>query len=349
MTLAFKGTKDSIGLKWIPHTHDMGLIGSFLHSIHKGAEIYLMSPLSFIRRPMSWLKALSKYKVEITGCPCFGLKMCLDHLTQEEAKQLNLSHLRYIIVGSEPIVSQVVIDFFNQLQVAALSPNSFAPSYGLAESTLMVSSRTGLYLNNNNMVSCGTTYQTVKIIQAGTNTCCADGETGEIWLHGASVAQGYWGNSSESMQNFNAQIENDARLFYKTGDLGFLYQNELYITGRLKDLIIIHGLNYYPQDIEELVLSCDDRLKSASCAVFRWFNPTQSAESFVVLVRSNKKLSDETQQDLIIQIKKQILKMFQLIPHDIQFIKFSIPRTTSGKIQRNMCEQYYKEQCIAAG
>lgn len=346
MSRVFDGKKESIGLKWIPHTHDMGLIGSFLHSVHQGAEIYFMSPLSFIRRPLSWLVALSTYKIDMTGCPCFGLKMCLDQMNPEKINDLDLSHLRTLIVGSEPISTDVVTDFFNQLAPTGLSMKAFAPSYGLAESTLMVSSRRGLQTIEQHptaLVSCGKSYQDLQIVSLKTNRPCAEQEVGEIWLHGKSVAQGYWNNPLETQEQFQATLEDDPRAYFKTGDLGFLYQHELYLVGRHKEVIIIHGMNYYPQDIEQIVIASDPLLSKASCAVFHWPIKNSSTESFVVLIKPSKKLTEENKTSLLITIKKHILKEIQLIPHDIQWVDVNFPKTTSGKLQRTACKALYKE------
>lgn len=363
---AFNSKKEAIGLNWLPLTHDMGLIGSFLHSIHIGAELYLMSPLSFIRRPMTWLQALSKYRANVTGCPNFGLKMCIDHLSEDNVKALDLSQLHYIIVGSEPISFDVVSDFMNSLARAGLSRKAIAPAYGLAESTVMVSTRQGvnaltvnyLALNNNlvsvvnrtnqdaiTLVSCGRPYQTVQIFSEKTKTRCAENEVGEIWLHGKSIAQGYWSQGAESQLDFEATLANDKRLFFRTGDIGFLHQGELYVVGRIKDVLIINGLNYYPQDIEQAVLACDAILHKATCIVFRWRTEEAVTDGFIIMIRPNKRLSDDVKRELSIKIKKQILKEFQLVPHDLQFVTVSLPKTTSGKLQRYACNTLYKEHC----
>ena len=367
MTEAFNSTSDSIGLNWLPHTHDMGLIGSFLHSVHKGAVIYLMSPTSFIRRPMMWLQALSTYHVEITGGPCFALQLCLDTLSPEKIQTLNLASLRYIIIGSEPISEEVISQFFDKLKPTGLSKQAFSPSYGLAEATLMVSSRTGskaimldyLALNQNvatlanaesqhavTVLSCGKPYLSVAIVSPETKLLCSENTLGEVWLQGKSIAQGYWQNPVETKNNFNVTptgVENQR--FFRTGDLGFLNQGELYIVGRIKDVIIINGLNYYPQDIEQVVLLCDDRLHRANCAVFCWRPIHAVTDSFVVLVNLRKRLPDEDYVLLTTKIKKQILIAFQLVPHDVQFVHASLPKTTSGKLQRNACKQLYQDQC----
>ena len=364
MSHAFEGTRESIGLNWLPHTHDMGLIGSFLHSVYQGAEIYLMSPASFIRRPMSWLKALSKYNIEITGGPSFSLKLCTDHFSPNQMTGLDLQHLRYIIVGSEPISHAVVRDFLDALAPFGLSAQAFAPSYGLAEATLMVSTRVGLHLNtldysalnhdrisppdqasthSTAFVSCGTPGQTIQIVSGDIPRVCLENEVGEVWLHGDNVAQGYWQKEEENQHHFNATLPNDDRRYFRTGDLGFLHQNELYIVGRIKDIIIINGLNHYPEDIEKTVLLADETLHPATCAAFSWRETHDATDQFIILIRPHKRLPDESKAMLTLKIKQQLLKAYQLVPYDIQFVTASLPKTTSGKIQRNACKPLYLE------
>lgn len=366
MSKAFAGSSESIGLNWLPHTHDMGLIGSFLHSVHKGALIYLMSPTSFIRRPLMWLHALSNYRIEITGAPCSALQLCLDHLSEEKTKALDLRSLRYLIIGSEPISEHTVTQFFDKLLPAGLSKRAFAPSYGLAEATLMVSSRSGATavivdnkaLNQNSVqlashvsqhvstfLSCGKPYISVRIVSADTHSPCSDKMLGEIWLQGETISQGYWKNALETKQYFNATLGEEHLKYFRTGDLGFLHQGELYIAGRIKDVIIMHGLNYYPHDIEQTILLCDERLHGATCAVFCWREVNASTDSFVVLVNTRRRLPDEVYAELAIKIKKQILKTFQIVPHDVQFIQVSLPKTTSGKLRRYACRQLYVDHC----
>lgn len=367
MTEAFNGTSDSIGLNWLPHTHDMGLIGSFLHSVHKGAVIYLMSPTSFIRRPLMWLQALSRYRVEITGAPCFALQLCIEMLSDEKIKSLDLQSLRYIIIGSEPISNEVVNKFYDKLMPAGLSKQALAPSYGLAEATLMVSSQKGLNtltldykalsrnvvkiantacLHTITLLSCGRPYLAAQIVSFENHLPCSDNTVGEIWLQGAAIAKGYWQNALETQHHFKAMLNGaEDELYFRTGDLGFLHQGELYVVGRLKEVIIINGLNYYPEDIEHAALLCDGNLHRATCVAFQWRAKDAVTDGFVVLLNTRKRLSDELYAMLTIKIKKQLLKEFQLVPHDVQFTNMTLPKTTSGKLQRMACKQLYIEQC----
>lgn len=355
MAQAFNSQKDWVGVNWLPHTHDMGLVGSFLHSVYKGAEIYLMSPSMIIRRPLSWLKAASYYRANITGGPCFMLQMCLDHWHEDHVKDLDLSAMKHIVVGSEPINESVVRDFFRALESKGLSPEAFTPAYGLAEATLMVSARRGLTMlscaNHSHpimmlAVSCGTPYQNILVVSPDTGRLCLENETGEIWINGPSLAQGYWQNDEETKASFGARLNHGDATYFKTGDLGFLNRNELYVVGRIKEVIIINGVNYYPQDIECCVLASHEALRDASSVVFRWRQDERAVvDEFVVLVKSNKRGFGEDQETLITAIKKQILKTYHLVPFDVRFVPFGFPKTTSGKLQRYACASLYKDYC----
>lgn len=345
---AFNSKEASVGVNWLPHTHDMGLIGSFLHSVFMGATLYLMSPFTIIRRPIAWLQALSKYRATITGGPCFMLKMCLDSLTEDKLNALDLRALEYIIVGSEMINADLVADFFDKLAKVGLSSNAFAPAYGLAEATLMVSARTGSLTHaaknrQYGIVSCGKPYQNVKIVSLKTNTICPEPEVGEIWVDGLSIARGYWQNEQATALAFNARLDADSNNYFKTGDLGYIYQGELYLVGRVKDVIIINGVNYYPEDLERTIMSSDELMQHTSCAVFRWRLETHITDNFVVFIRASKRVNALQRESLILKIRKQLLKDYQLTPYDILFVNFSLPKTTSGKIKRHECAALFAE------
>ncbi len=367
MTNAYKSDKQSVVFSWLPHTHDMGLIGSILHTTSIGGELFLTAPMLFIRRPLAWLQALDKYRVTITVCPCFALKMCLDHLTLEKINLLDLSRIQNFVVGSEPLIYNVIRDFFTALAPAGLSENAFAPAYGLAEATLMVSTRLKINsvtidyraLTANKVkfakalgdetiqiVSCGYPHQDILIVSHQTHALCTENEIGEIWLRGRSVACGYWQQENMTQHYFQATLANDSSCYFKTGDLGFLHQGELYVVGRLKESIIINGLNHYPQDIEQSILMCDEALLRASCVVFRYRPQEAMTDTFVILVKPNKRMSTQVIAPLVIKIRKQILKEFQLVPYDIQFVAFNLPKTTSGKLQRNECGRLYREHYL---
>ena len=195
-------------------------------------------------------------------------------------------------------------------------------------------------------MSCGRPYPLVQIVSLKTKTVCTENEVGEIWLHGESISQGYWYKNDVKKNYFEEKLEADSRLYFRTGDLGFLHQGELYLVGRIKDVIIINGSNYYPQDIEQTVLNCDELLQRATCACFRYRSTKSSiTDGFVILVKSSKKISDEIKTTLTIKIRKQILKEYQLVPYDVQFVNFNFPKTTSGKLQRNACRQLYLDLC----
>lgn len=350
MSTGFNSQADWVGVNWLPHTHDMGLVGSFLHSIYKGAEIYLMPPSMIIRRPLSWLQAVSFYRATITGGPCFMLKLCLDNWDENKTNNFDFSALKHIVVGSEPINEGLVRDFLNLLEDKGLSKEAFTPAYGLAEATLMVSARTSLKsihkseYSNYPIVSCGKLYQNVRIVDVVSGVDCLENQIGEIWINGPSVAHGYWQNSKQTQDSFIT--DEKGKTYFKTGDLGFLVDNELYIAGRIKEVIIINGVNYYPQDLERSVLAANELLQNTSCVVFRWRPQEAIVDSFVVLIKAGKFFTDDIQNLLITDIKKYLLKTYHLVPFDIKFVSFNFPKTTSGKLQRFSCAKLYKENCL---
>ncbi len=362
MKKAYQREGDHRILSWLPHTHDMGLIGVILLCIQNNAELYLSQPSAFIRKPLSWLHALSDFSITDSVTPCFAMKYCLDKFQKLDSQDMDLSCLQSLIIGSEPIELSIVEQFFDCFKDKGLSPDALTPAYGLAESTLFVSARKGIcakplknkamdhYAANqenlydfrlNQVISCGFPAQLAKIVSPIDGSICGAGEVGEIWLSGDSIARGYWNNKVETDRNFGKNLYADENTYFRTADLGFLSRGELFIVGRLKELIIINGVNYYPTDIEKIVLASDAKLKPVNCAVFPYREQELAKDAFVVLIESNNALTQDSKQFLINKIRRNILKVFGLVPSDVCFISKSLPKTTSGKIMRYACRSLY--------
>ncbi|MBN8583426.1 MAG: fatty acyl-AMP ligase, partial [Anaerolineae bacterium] len=265
------------GVFWLPSYHDMGLIGGILEPIYLGGETTLMSPPSFLQRPLRWLEAITRFEGNTCGAPNFAYDLCVDKITPEQKETLDLSSWTLAFCGAEPIRPETLERFARAFAGCGFRKTSFYPCYGMAESALIVSGADGPSepqtftvdrkslesdlvipsLENEEgsvtMVNCGPPIidQKIVIVNPMTLLLCDSNQVGEIWVSGPSVAQGYWGMEEESRKTFQAYVaDTNEGPFLRTGDLGFLNNGELFVTGRLKDLIIIHGSNHYPQDIE---------------------------------------------------------------------------------------------------
>ena len=292
---AFEHTRSSVGVFWLPSYHDMGLIGGILQPIYIGRTNVLMSPMTFLQKPFRWLSAISRFRATTSGGPNFAYQHCIDKITPEQRKQLDLSGWKVAFNGAEPVRAETLRRFAEAFAPCGFRPESFYPCFGLAEATLIVSGgRTtappvirsfdaeALTLGearevgsgvgaSRDLVGCGETLPDQKIVIANpeTKSTCPPDEIGEIWVSGPSMAQGYWKRPDVTEAMFRAHLADTGEgPFLRTGDLGFMLDGELFITGRLKDLIILRGVNLYPQDIELTVFRCHPRLRVDCAAAF---------------------------------------------------------------------------------
>lgn len=360
------------GVSWLPPYHDMGLIGGILGTIQIGAHTILMSPLTFLQHPYLWLKAISDHKATASGGPNFAFEMCARKVTPEQKASLDLSHWKVAFCGAEPILPGTVDHFSRAFADCGFDPKAFYPCYGLAEGTLIVSGgtrgqgevRKTLHKNNFlkheittleedvedslTLISCGHNLpgQEIRIVRPDTLHPCEDGQIGEILVQGPSVAQGYWNQSELTQETFQVRIPSTGEgPFLRTGDLGFLDQGELYVTGRLKDLIIIRGQNHYPQDIER-TLEETDPIFRPGCSVA--FSITQDFEEKLILVaEADARKLAHPEQDLpalASKIRASVLSHHEIKPHQVLLIqKGSLPKTSSGKVRRNATREEFLE------
>ncbi len=358
-----------IGVHWLPSYHDMGLIGGILEPMYAGAPSYLMSPAAFLQRPVRWLQALSHQVGAVSGAPNFAYQMCVEKITAEQREKLDLSGWRIAYCGAEPIQKDVLDNFARTFEPCGFDPAAFYPCYGLAEATLIVSGGDGpgtLFsrkfhseaLKENRvevaaendvdaatMVSCGHPHlgQQVVIADPDTLMTLANGMIGEIWVKGPSVAKGYWGRPEKTAATFHAYLaDTGAGPFMRTGDLGFWENGELFVTGRLKDLLIIRGRNHYPQDIENTAVNAHEALEGGLGAAFV---VEDGHEQQLVLVyemsRQNRRTAVE---DVITSVRRAIAQEHELQLQALVLVKpMSIPKTSSGKIRRHACKQNYLE------
>ncbi len=361
---AFEHTRSGVGVFWLPSYHDMGLIGGILQPMYYGRPNVLMSPMSFLQRPFRWLQAISKHRGTVSGGPNFAYELCVQKVTPEQRDSLDLSTWTLAFNGAEPIRSETLEQFAKMFEPCGFRREAFYPCYGLAESTLIVSgglkakppvvrSFDAEALENNRatevlgdeeggreLVGCGGSLldQRVLIVDPETQTRVPDDRIGEIWVSGPSVAQGYWRRPEESKHTFDAHLQDTGEgPFLRTGDLGFLLDDELFVTGRLKDLIIIRGLNHYPQDIERTVEQSHPSLRASSGAAC---TVEIDGRERLVIVQEIERRKDQEAPAMFEAIRRAVAAEHDLQAEAIVLLAAgSIPKTSSGKIQRHACRQ----------
>jgi acyl-CoA synthetase (AMP-forming)/AMP-acid ligase II len=358
---------DSVSVSWLPVIHDMGLIEGVLEPAYGGYPAYLMSPVTFLQRPLRWLRAISKYRATNSGGPNFAYDLCARKVNAEQRATLDLSSWRVAYNGAEPIRSETLTAFFRTFSDCGFRWRSFYPVYGLAESTLLVTSGRRNYqpnfLNTDaaalsdgrieevwsdrssrrvSLVSSGppTPGMTVLIVDPDTCRRCAPREIGEIWLSSASTTKGYWRREQETSQTFGAMLADDGSGPYlRTGDLGVLIDGELFVAGRLKDLLIVRGFKHYPQDLELTVERQHPAIRPGCVAVFAL---EAHDECIAVAAELDPRRLDITQaiSDLIGRICQAVAEIHGIQLHTVALLKpGALPKTTSGKIPHRACAQ----------
>jgi acyl-CoA synthetase (AMP-forming)/AMP-acid ligase II len=347
-------------VSWLPPYHDMGLIGGIIQPIYGGFPVTLMAPHSFIQSPIRWLQAISDTHATTSPSPNFGYDLCVRKITPEAASQLDLSHWNAAICGAEFVSSSTLEQFSRKFAPAGFRGwTAFCPSYGLAESTLLVSASVGTAplvcgfdreaLENGRVEACETGAanarhlvgngpaapgSTIQIVHPSTQQTCSDGQIGEVWTASASVAAGYWNKPEINATSFRAV--GDAN-FLRTGDLGFFHQNNLFIAGRIKDLIILGGKNHFPEDLEMAIRESHPAFEGMPGAAFSL--QVEGREILAVVqeltVRALK--SDLDPEDLFSRINTALFTDNVRTDAIVLVRTATIPRTTSGKVQRHQC------------
>ena len=359
---AFEHTRSSTGVFWLPSYHDMGLIGGILQPLYVGRPNVLMSPMTFLQKPFRWLAAITRFRGSTNGGPNFAYDLCVRKITREQRKKLDLSCWEVAFNGAEPVREETLERFYETFAPCGFRREAFYPCYGLAEATLIVSGghahqppviRTfeaaalldGQVVDGEPeddgvrpLVGCGESLPDQRIVIADpeTMTRSAAGRIGEIWLSGPSVAQGYWHQPEATEQAFRAYLKDTGEgPFLRTGDLGFMQDAELFVTGRLKDLIIVHGMNYYPQDIEQTVQQAHPRLR-ADCGAA--FTVEVDGRQQLVVVQEVERRKQGDLEVLFDTVVRAVAAEHELALEAVVLVKAgSIPKTSSGKIQRHAC------------
>jgi len=383
----FGHSSESKGVIWLPPYHDMGLIGGVLEPLFGGFPVILMSPLMFVQNPLRWLQTISRYGATTSGGPNFAYDLCVKKVLGKaglssplKLENLDLSSWEVAFNGAEPIYHKVLERFTQTFAQYGFRQEAFYPCYGMAEATLIITGglktappifktvdaialenhqilevdqmATNLTANTKTLVGCGQSLldQKVLIVNPKTLNICEQEKVGEIWVSGPSIGQGYWHKPQETETLFNAYLTTGEGPFLRTGDLGFLENQELFITGRIKDIIIINGRNHYPQDIEWTVEQSHPLIRPSGVAGFSI--DIEGEERLVVAVEverqywqqirtwdnGNGSAKTSPKQEVLLSIRRAVSQT-----HDLQMYKTvllkpgTLPKTSSGKIQRHAC------------
>jgi acyl-CoA synthetase (AMP-forming)/AMP-acid ligase II len=372
--VALGNTRASTCVAWVPFYHDMGLVLNVLESFYLGALYAVLSPTSFVQRPLIWLRAISRYQAEVSSAPNFAFDLCVSRFRAEQMEGIDLSCWKVALNAAEPVRAATIEQFAAKFAPYGFDPRAVYPAYGMAEATLLISggrrgdelvtrtvSREALQrgavavpkneLDSQVLVGCGRALvgEEIAIVDPDSRERRPTDAVGEIWVRGANVTAGYWQNPAATAETFAATIagEGGAR-WLRTGDLGFLDDTgEIYITGRIKDVIIIYGNNHYPQDIEATMQSAHSALRP-NCGVAFSFVDQRGLEKLVLVQEVERTQRRQISTDEIEKrIREAISNEHEIAVHEIVLIRpGSIPKTTSGKIQRRFTQQLWHERAL---
>lgn len=375
ITQSFGQSDASVCGGWLPVFHDMGLIGLVLQPMFAGCPSHLISPLAFMKRPFRWLELISRHRITTSGAPDFAYRLLAECVTEEEKAQLDLSSWKVAFTGAEPVRHETLERFSAAFASCGFRRSAFFPTYGLAEATLFVTGGSkqqepvfcavqrsalerGLAApvdsakpeDQRVLVGCGQSADGQRMLVVRTDTLrpASEGEVGEIWVSGPHVTGGYWNRPRETAERFGAAVAgSEDKSFYRTGDLGFLQGGELFITGRASDLIIIRGVNHYPEDLELTVERVDERF-GLSCVVSA---DIDGEEQLVVVQEVQRGFKPEETAAVAAAVRKAIVEAHELVVHTVVLMpRGRIPRTSSGKVQRRACrEMFLKGELEAIG
>jgi 8-amino-7-oxononanoate synthase len=364
----FGYSSSSRGVFWLPPYHDMGLIGGVVQPVYAGADMILISPVHFIQKPLRWLMAISRYKATTSGGPNFAYDLCTRKITSEQKSGLDLSSWEVAFNGAEPVRGETLRRFAAAFESCGFRKKAYLPCYGLAETTLIASGcnksseptflkvdaqalkagRIVLAAEDSNdgieLVGNGGTPpdHEILIVDPQKQTPCKSDKIGEIWIAGSSVAQGYWNRPEDSEQIFRARIAGKGKgSFLRSGDLGFVHADQLFVTGRQKDLIIIRGRNHYPQEIERTVERSHEALRPGCGAAFA-IDVGEEERLVVVQEVERRYIRKLDAAGVIGAIRQRVSREHEIQAYAVVLIKTaSLPMTTSGKIQRHLCREHF--------
>jgi amino acid adenylation domain-containing protein/non-ribosomal peptide synthase protein (TIGR01720 family) len=352
----FEITQTDSFVSWLPLFHDMGLVGGLMQPLFSGIPLTLMSPKHFLERPVRWLEAITRYGGSISGGPNFAYRLCVERIGENTMDSLDLSTWRIAFCGAEPIRQETLAAFAEKFEAAGLNPNALYPCYGLAESTLLVTGGCpgrGVNVVNINtdamaagrlepdaagqpFVNCGAVQDdhTLTLMHPQTGEAVDDHTIGEVWVSGPSVAQGYWRNEVATAAGF---VGMHGKSWLRTGDLAFIHNGELFITGRLKDLILVRGQNLYPQDLEILLEEHIDVLRKGRIAAFAV--DRQEGEGIGIAAEIGRSMQKLVPPQALFELINETLAQTYQEPASLILLlqPGTLPKTTSGKLQRRAC------------
>lgn len=356
---------DSVGVSWLPHFHDMGLVYGILEPLYRGFRSILLSPRFFLNRPGCWLEAISHFGGTHSGAPDFAYRLCAQQVNTINLNGLDLTSWRVAVNGAERVRKATVETFTETFKRCGFSASAFRPAYGLAEATLLVACHregrpaltidvdqqrvvdtspeipSDLQAGSQRIMSSGVVAGTldVRIARPGTDEVCTEGEVGEVFVSGPSVGRGYWNRKEESEITFHARIPGLNRDYLRTGDLGLIWRDELYIVGRLKDIIIIRGTNHYPEDIESTIEQSYSPTHRYACAAFSVDNGEQ--EQLIIALEAPRR-DREFFDGIASSIRDTVAKNHAIQVSTVALLPpGKLPRTSSGKLQRSECRNQY--------
>ncbi|MCA6106668.1 fatty acyl-AMP ligase [Bradyrhizobium cenepequi] len=370
--ISLGNTERSTYVNWVPLYHDMGLILNTLEALYVGALCVLMAPNAFTQRPLNWLRAISDYRAEVACCPNFGYDLCVSRYRAEQMQGVDLTSWKIALNGAEPVHAETIEHFIKTFADYGFDPRATFPAYGMAEATLLISggsrgaghvtrdvSRAALQAHrveapadaadSQTLVGCGRALEGERIAIVDPDTCARlpIDQVGEVWVNGANVAGAYWKNPEATKVGLHARIAGDdeGANWLRTGDLGFLDSaGELFITGRIKDLIIVRGINHYPQDIERAVQAAHTALR-ANCGAAFSVSDEHGDETLVVVQeveRTERNRIDGAEMKGL--IREHVTGQHELFARHIVLIRpGTLPKTTSGKIQRRLARRLWSE------
>ncbi|MFM0043252.1 fatty acyl-AMP ligase [Paraburkholderia sediminicola] len=361
---------DDHHLTWLPPYHDMGLIGAMLGSFCAGVPVSFMAPASFLRRPERWLGELSKRRCTVSGAPNFAYELCIEKIPEEALAAFDLSSWQLAYSGAEPVRADTLDRFAERFGACGFRRAAFYPCYGMAETTLFVTGKrrdepprtltidSVAYANEaravvregaladpsvSEFVSCGevATDLDLRVVDPHSVLELSEGRVGEIWVAGPSVTSGYWRSTPGTAGIFDGHIAGRDHAYLRTGDLGFMHNGELYVSGRLKDLIIIRGINHYPHDIERTIDLCHDAVRPG-CGIA--FCITAGNEDHLVFVQEVGRRDEARSDEITARMRDVIYSQHGIQPYAIVLIaNGTIPKTTSGKLSRRPCRTQFLE------
>ncbi|MCW7539725.1 fatty acyl-AMP ligase [Aquabacterium sp. A7-Y] len=361
---------------WLPLFHDMGLIGNVLQPVYLGVPCILMPPAAFLQKPLRWLQMISRWGVTTSGGPDFAYDLCVRKISDTQREELDLSRWDLAFSGAEPVRADTLERFAARFAPQGFRPQAFYPCYGLAEATLLVTAGAkqvtprclavenaalargevrplpaadaragpGMDRESSTLVGCGHAWlgQSVQVVDPQSRLPCGENQVGEIWVAGPSVAQGYWRREEASREVFGAQLAGSGQGPYlRTGDLGFLHAGELFVHGRMKDLIIVRGQNHAPEDIERTATRVHPELGASGCAAFSV--EEQGAQRLVIVREAERNARHGLDIERISgDIREAVAAEHGLQVHRVVIARpAGLPKTSSGKVQRFLCRQLY--------